>query len=615
MVTLSPEEERLANPLLDRITRLAAQFFSCPMSALSLIGRDRLLFPSRFGIVDDGAGRDPWFDTQSILSPEPLVIPDTMGDARFGGSVRFYASAPLIVRHSAMGTLAVMDRRPREDFGERELEALRDFAALAADALDRNGAAGQDRLGLAQALPAAVWMTDTAGHCTLLNRFEWDDAPAAHVRADLAFECRVPGPGGEDRWILEQARQRLQADGSFAGYIGLCLDITNRKRTEEALRETEEWLSLAQSAAGIGFWEWDLVRGASKFSDHCYRLYGLEPRTAVTYSDWVEWLHPDDRLSEDDLYRRAGLGGDELNREFRCIWPDGSVHWLYNRAKIYRDETGRAVRALGANIDISGFKEAEERRNQAERELISSREQLRQLAAHLEGAREQERIRIAREIHDELGQILTVLKMDLEAVDARYRTSTPRPLKDITRRVAAMLQNLDVMIGTVRRIASELRPGILDHLGIAAAIEWQLRETESRTGIRCRVAGLPEQLPLDGRRSTSVFRIFQEILTNVVRHAGAASIKVDMQADDASMILRVTDDGRGFDLSRLADPESLGLLGMRERALMLGGNVEIVSEPGKGTTVTLRIPFSAPASAVARAGEAAVPPAGESAAG
>jgi PAS domain S-box-containing protein len=612
MATVSQEEARLVNPVLDRITRLAAQFFSCPMAVVGLTGRDWVSFPSRYGITCEGVRPDQWFDAPEILSQEPPVVPDATREAGFCGAqavfgaaaVRFYAGAPLIVRGCAVGALAVMDTRSREPLDASGLQALRDFAALAADQLDRPNGAAANQPGIVQALPAAVWLTDTAGHCTLLNRFEWDEAGSTHSRSDLAFECRIPGPGGEDRWILEQARQRLQADGSFGGYIGLCLDITDRKRTEEALRETEEWLSLAQSAAGIGFWEWDVVRGSSKLSDQCYRLYGLEPRAVLNYADWVQWLHPDDRLSEDDLYRRASLGGDELNREFRCVWPDGSVHWLYNRARIYRDETGRPVRALGANIDISGFKEAEERRNQAERELIASREQLRQLAAHLEGAREQERIRIAREIHDELGQILTVLKMDLEAVAARYRTSTPRPLQDIIRRVAAMLQNLDVMIGMVRRIASELRPGILDHLGIAAAIEWQLREIESRAGIRCRVVGLPEQLPLDAQQSTSVFRIFQEMLTNVVRHAGAASIRVEVQTDAASMMLRVTDDGRGFDVSRLAHPESLGLLGMRERALMLGASVKIDSEPGTGTTVTLRIPLAAPAA----------PPAGEPAA-
>jgi signal transduction histidine kinase len=457
-----------------------------------------------------------------------------------------------------------------------------------------------------------VWVTDTAGNCTLLNHFQWDNAAAPQTKdhdwlriiqpeehdpdgkADLTFECRVPGSGGEDRWILEQARPRFHADGSFAGYIGLCLDITDRKRTEETLRETQEWLSLAQEAAGIGFWNWDMVTNAGTCSDQYFRLYAIEPRSSYNYFDWLEHVHPDDRMSPADWQERFAQGTDVFQREFRCLWPDGSTHWLYSRAKIFRDETGRPLRALGANIDISGFKEAEERRNQAEKELIASREQLRQLTAHVECAREQERIRIAREIHDELGQILTVLKMDLEAVEARYRASTPRPIRDITRRVTSMLKNLDLMINTVRRISSELRPGILDHLGLAAAIEWQLQDTEARTGIRCRAIGLPEQLPLDDRQSTAVFRIFQEMVTNVVRHAGAATIKVLMQMEAGRLMLQVSDDGCGFDPFRLGDPDALGLLGMRERALLLRGCVQLESQPGKGTTVTLQIPIPAP---------------------
>jgi signal transduction histidine kinase len=144
-----------------------------------------------------------------------------------------------------------------------------------------------------------------------------------------------------------------------------------------------------------------------------------------------------------------------------------------------------------------------------------------------------------------------------------------------------------------------LRPGILDHLGIAAAIEWQLQETETRTGIRCRAIGLPEQLPLDGKHSTAVFRIFQEMLTNVVRHAAATAIKVEVEIEAAWMTLRVADNGKGFNPSRLSDPDALGLLGMRERALLLGGSVELESRPGKGTTVTLRIPVAASAPRIA----------------
>jgi signal transduction histidine kinase len=627
MQNLSTEDRRLAaikfcstssgrtDPFLDRITRLAARFFSCPIAVVSLVDRDWVSFASHHGTDCEGVRRAGWFCAKVIENCEELI--------EHGGSntifeglpeIRFYAGAPLIVQGScAVGTLAVIDTQPHAPLDQAGLEALRDFAVLVVSEFERRGAAAAGTRGSrVSGQPAMVWVTDTAGNCTLLNRFDGNGGEnmAANGRnrgdviypgeiqrrqAGLNLECRIPGTNGEDRWILEQVSPRFHDDGSFAGYIGICLDITERKKTEEVLRETQEWLSLAQSAARIGLWDWDIVNDAVKCSDQQYRLYGREPGSlSFTYDDWAKMLHPDDRSEHVRIDARNLPAGDEYKREFRCVWPDGSVHWLYGRAKFYHNEDGRAVRALGANIDISGFKEAEQQRDRAEQELIASREQLRQLAAHLESAREEERIRIAREIHDELGQILTVLKMDLEAVEARYRTSVGRPLKDITRRVTSMLKNLDFMIGTVRRISSELRPGILDHLGIAAAIEWQLQEFENRTGIRCCIIGLPDQLPLDAKQSTAVFRICQEMLTNVARHSEATSIKVEVRMETAWMTLHITDNGRGFDPSRLSDLEALGLLGMRERALLLGGSVEIESQPGRGTTVTLRTPISTP---------------------
>jgi signal transduction histidine kinase len=619
-----PETE--AEPVFDRITRLAGQVFNTPMAVISLVGKDRVFIKSGLGIGREGMSRDASFCGYTILGQNPLVVPDALRDPRFAHlpvvrespAVRFYAGMPLVISgNAALGTLAVMDTSPRAPLTDSQITALRDLAALATEELERRTAAhnapGRRPNALLESIPGAppamVWATDPEGKCTLLNRFAWDHpAPRrAHAqhrdrldviqpagldsKADLTFACRVPGPDGKDRWIVEQARPRSHEDGSFAGYVGLCLDITARKRTEEALRETEEWLSLAQSAGGIGLWDWDIVNNTSKCSDQQFRLYGLEPRSPFRYEDWESLLHPDDRGSQRTIHDSILAGEDEYRSEFRCVWPDGSIHWLCNRAKIYRDASGRAVRALGANIDISGFKEAEERRNRAEKELLASREQLRQLAAHLESAREQERIRIAREIHDELGQILTVLKMDLEAIEARYRASVSRPLKDITRRTKSMLANLDLSIDTVRRVSTELRPGVLDHLGIAAALEWQLQEFASRTGIRCRSIGIPEHLPLDAAQSTAVFRIFQEILTNVARHADATCVKVEVESDAAAMTLRVTDNGRGFDPLRLTHPDALGVLGMRERALLLGGDIDFQSRSGVGTEAILRIPL------------------------
>ncbi|MCH8055141.1 MAG: GAF domain-containing protein [Deltaproteobacteria bacterium] len=227
-------------------------------------------------------------------------------------------------------------------------------------------------------------------------------------------------------------------------------------------------------------------------------------------------------------------------------------------------------------------------RKQAEEELRRSREQLRHLARHIQSVREVERSSIAREIHDELGQALTGLKMDLSWL--RKKLSKDR--HSLLVKTKSMLNLIDQTIQTVRKISTELRPGALDELGLAAAIEWQFQEFQNRTGIKGAVRSHLEEIHSDQARSTAVFRIFQEALTNIARHAKATRVNISLQEEGGSMILQVTDNGRGIKESKIFDGKSLGLLGMRERALPLGGEVAISGRRGEGTTVTVRIPLN-----------------------
>jgi signal transduction histidine kinase len=231
-------------------------------------------------------------------------------------------------------------------------------------------------------------------------------------------------------------------------------------------------------------------------------------------------------------------------------------------------------------------------RTQAEERLKNSRSQLRRLAAHLQSVREEERMRIAREIHDELGQALTGLKMDLSWLGHKASEVGPAVLHlGLLEKIRAMTDLADATIKTVRKIATELRPGVLDDLGLIAAIEWQAQEFQTRTGIQCQVVLPPDEVPLDQERSTAVFRIFQEILTNVARHARATAVDSRLTRAADSLILEVTDNGRGITENEISGSKSLGLLGMRERALLLGGEVTISGTPGQGTTVTVSIPL------------------------
>jgi len=191
-------------------------------------------------------------------------------------------------------------------------------------------------------------------------------------------------------------------------------------------------------------------------------------------------------------------------------------------------------------------------------------------------------------IHDELGQTLTGLKMDVAWLQRHLDRQQPALLE----KTQAMSDLIDTTIQTVRRISSELRPGILDDLGLVATIEWQLQEFQTRSGIQGKLVSAPEETTLDADGATAAFRIFQEILTNVARHAQATQVEVTLEESAAFLTLQVQDNGRGMTESEIHSPKSIGLLGMQERARLRAGEVQFQGTPGKGTTVTLHLPLS-----------------------
>ncbi|OGO40416.1 MAG: hypothetical protein A2Z04_02855 [Chloroflexi bacterium RBG_16_57_9] len=224
----------------------------------------------------------------------------------------------------------------------------------------------------------------------------------------------------------------------------------------------------------------------------------------------------------------------------------------------------------------------------ANTQLENSRVQLLRLAHYEQAAREEERTRLAREIHDELGQDLTGLKMDLAWLQKHTRPKR----KDLLQKFKAMSDLVDTAIQSTRRIATQLRPGILDDLGLLAAMEWQLQEFEKRTGIRCKFSSSLEEVALDADGITVLFRILQETLTNVARHAGATQVEVFLDQAQDTVSLRVQDNGRGITESEVAGLKSFGLLGMRERVTLRSGDFHIQGTPGQGTTVVIRLPLN-----------------------
>ena len=245
------------------------------------------------------------------------------------------------------------------------------------------------------------------------------------------------------------------------------------------------------------------------------------------------------------------------------------------------DDLGRITGHLGIQRDITD-------RHRSVAEIAQSREELRALAARLESVREEERTRIARELHDELGQALTGLKLDLAWMERRLNRHSP---SDLGQRCASLLGRLDEVMIQVRRIVTELRPSVLDQLGLADAIEWQAQDFAARMGLALDLRiDCACDLPPDAMASV-VFRSLQEALNNVAKHANAHRLRVALRTDADSLSLDVSDDGRGITLEEQRGSHSLGLLGLRERAIAWGGTVTISGDATSGTTVALRLPL------------------------
>ncbi|HEX3035501.1 MAG TPA: GAF domain-containing protein, partial [Thermodesulfobacteriota bacterium] len=250
-----------------------------------------------------------------------------------------------------------------------------------------------------------------------------------------------------------------------------------------------------------------------------------------------------------------------------------------------RSANGKVIGGMAVIEDITERKHAEE-------QLKNSREQLRSLAAHLESIREEERTRIALEIHDGLSQSLTGLKMGLSWLDKKLFESGNLSLHSLLiGEITNMSNIIETTFQLVQEISTELRPKILDDLGLIPAIEWQTQEFQTRMGIRCKFTSNLDSVSLGRDQSTAIFRILQESLTNVARHANATRVEIKLKKSGGSLVLEVKDNGKGITEGATSDPKSFGLMGMRERALLLEGEVIITGAPGKGTKIVVRIPF------------------------
>lgn len=359
-------------------------------------------------------------------------------------------------------------------------------------------------------------------------------------------------------------------------------------RAENKLVESEQRFAYAARASTDAIWDLNLVTHDIWWSAGFQKLFGYGPaEVGSTLASWTSRLHPQDRArAESGLRQVIESGGEVWRDEYRFQRKDGSYAHVVDRGFVIHDAAGKSVRMVGGMSDITARKDAEEK-------LDRSHRQLRALSAKLQNLREEERSRIAREIHDELGQMLTGLKMDLRWIERRLSQSTDATLNPLLDKVVEAGELADATINSVQRISSDLRPGVLDNLGLVAAVRQEAARFQERTGVTCRLT-CPEESPsLPRDTTTAAFRIFQEALTNVTRHAQASDVSVELDLEGAELSLDITDNGRGIQPADLEDPKSLGLLGMKERAQILDGELTVTPRPGGGTLVHLRLPLPA----------------------
>lgn len=379
--------------------------------------------------------------------------------------------------------------------------------------------------------------------------------------------------------LIDQRRMELSAANSR-----LQRDVAAREQAELALRHTERVLTVAQKVAHLGSWELDNATGELQCSDELFRIFGLAPQSIRPTLDIIRGMvHPDDLEAVDAAILEARDRGKLFRNEQRIVRPDGSVRHVVMVGVVTRDDSGSVAKVTGSVSDVTEQKQTELALRQSEAEL-------RQLAAHQERLLEEERKRIAREVHDELGSMLTGIKAYLSVSMERAR----RAGTAMDQLVADASDLADQASDTMRKVIADLRPSVLDQLGVWAALQWYAEQTAKRTGLicECTISERAAGTLVDPDRGIVLFRIVQEALTNVVRHARASRVNIRIMRLADSIMVEVEDDGAGFDRKATQQRTSWGIVGMQERARYFGGNFDLAATPGKGTIARLWLPIN-----------------------
>jgi PAS domain S-box-containing protein len=370
--------------------------------------------------------------------------------------------------------------------------------------------------------------------------------------------------------IYDDSGQALVMNGSAQ-------DITELYSTRMLLEESEDRLKKSQEIAGLGNWEENHTTGEIYWSSELRKIFGLNKTKKILPKLFWEYLHPDDLDWMKNSWFQAEISMVPYRGIFRIKLKDGTIKHLSEQAEFIQDSGGNLYKTIGTVIDIT--------------ELRQYQEELRNLSSHIQNVQEEERSHIAREIHDELGQNLTSINMEIDYLKSRGIGAAD---SDLLNRLNTLGELVNHTIKTTRRISQELRPSILDDLGLKSAIEWQVSQFIKRSDSEFKLNLIGDDENLSKEQATTIFRITQESLTNIARHAGASKVEVSLNINKPCIKLEIKDDGKGISENNTDDHNaSFGIFGMKERASILGGKLEIVSAPKEGTAIIVELPLQA----------------------
>lgn len=361
--------------------------------------------------------------------------------------------------------------------------------------------------------------------------------------------------------------------------IGVGTDVSEQKQAEVELRDNKTILTKAQQIAHVGSWEYDYKSDRMKCSDETFRIFGFQPgEVEPTLGLFYNMVHRDDFQLLMDRIEDVRKLHIPLSIDLRILYSNGEQRFIHEQAEMTFDSDGVPAKWIGTVHDITQRKRIEE-------ELQQSLERLHQLSKHIEQARENERLNIARDLHDDLGQALTAVKIDLGLIKQNVSDDV------VIQKINMVSALVGETIKTVQRLTSQLRPEIIDDLGLEAAIKWYTKEFAQRNGIEIDL-DMDSGISISPEDSLTVFRIMQESLTNIARHSGANRVDIKLIDEDGIINFRISDNGVGITEDSLNSNKSYGIIGMKERASSLAGTCDIYSENGKGTIINLIFPLN-----------------------